>query len=41
MQTMMPHYQEDHKEMIEGKASESREEWFARFNKEWEAASKI
>lgn len=41
MQAMMPHYQEDHKEMMEGNASESKEEWFTRFNKEWEGAKEI
>ena len=38
MQTMMPHYQEDHKKMMEEGTEESKKDWFERFNKDWEEA---
>ena len=39
LQTMMPHYMSDHKEMMEkGGSDEEKKAWFARFHKEWEKA---
>jgi 23S rRNA U2552 (ribose-2'-O)-methylase RlmE/FtsJ len=38
---MMPHYMEFHKEMIEGQNKESKNEWFSRFNKNWEEAEEV
>lgn len=41
MQTMMPHYPEDHAEIMAQGSEESQKVWFARFNKEWEGASEV
>jgi len=41
MQTMMPHYKEDHAEMMEKGDEESRKVWFEKFNKDWEEAKEI
>ena len=38
MQTMMPHYIDAHKEMMEEQSDETKEEWMKRFNEEWEKA---
>jgi len=41
METMMPHYMSDHKEIMEGKSTETREQWMARFSKEWKKAKEV
>ena len=41
MQAMMPHYKEDHAEMMASGTEESRKEWFERFGQEWEGASEV
>ena len=41
MQTMLPHYMEKHKEIMETNTEESKNEWMDRFHKEWEQAEEI
>jgi len=38
---MMPHYKEDHAEMMASSNEESKKEWFAKFNKDWETAEEV
>ncbi len=41
MKTMIPHYIEKHKKMMERHNDESKEDWMKRFNKNWEDAKEI
>lgn len=41
MKTMMPHYMEDHKEIMEKGTEESKAEWMKKFNEEWEKTANI
>jgi len=36
---MLPHYKEAHKEVINTVNEEGKKEWFAEFNRRWEAAA--
>ena len=37
MKTMMPHYMEKHKEIMEKGTEESKKVWMEKFHKDWEA----
>lgn len=41
LESMMPHYMETHKEIMETNTTESKEEWMKRFYVEWEATPEI
>lgn len=38
MQTMMPHYMSDHKDVMDAGNEEKKKVWFAEFNRRWEEA---
>lgn len=38
---MMPHYMEDHKDMMQGQNEETKKEWFERFDRYWEGAEEV
>ena len=40
MKVMMPHYQEEHKEMMEKGDEESKKEWMKKFHEEWDKVEK-
>jgi hypothetical protein len=40
MQTMMPHYMSDHKDIMEKGTEEKRKVWMEKFNKEWNKSKK-
>ena len=37
LKTMMPHYKEMHKEMMEKGTEEDRKTWMEKFHKDWDA----
>jgi len=37
LETMMPHYKEMHKEMMEKGTEEDHKAWMEKFHKDWEA----
>jgi len=38
MKTMMPHYMEDHKDIMEKGTEETKKVWMKKFHEEWEKA---
>jgi hypothetical protein len=41
LNNMMPHYMEDHAEMMKSGNEEDKKIWFERFNKGWDDAQEI
>ena len=41
MNTMHPHYMEDHKEVIEGADESQKEAWMKKFNEDFEVAKEL
>ncbi|HEY0964723.1 MAG TPA: hypothetical protein VGE31_02925 [Candidatus Paceibacterota bacterium] len=41
LEHMMPHYMEEHPEVMEEGTEEQQEAWFAEFNKRWAEAEEI
>lgn len=41
MKTMMPHYKEDHAEMMAKGTEETKKVWMEKFNEDWEKAEEV
>lgn len=41
MQIMMPHYMEEHQDMMKGQNEETKDDWMKRLHEEWEKAEVI
>lgn len=41
MKAMMPHYMDDHKEVMAAGTEESKKAWFAEYDKRWEEAVEL
>jgi len=41
MDTMMPHYMEDHKDIMAEGTEETKKVWMEKFNKDWEEAKEV
>ena len=41
IQTMMPHYMQEHQKMMQGQIEETKEDWMKRLHEEWESAENI
>ena len=41
MEQMMPHYMNDHKDIMDAGTEEQRDGWLVEFNKRWDAAPEL